>query len=264
MSTILQALQKSRLEQAVNSVALSTQKKRFPLWKVAVSLALLIIIGLLSTLIYLQLKPDNEQAQAVVNIIESKPATEKNKLVKVNFDTQPLMPVATKVAQTVAPSKMTSNTQHVPETSTTTHPQEKISPIDKLAKTDNREQELSYEQVPDELKHRFAQALLLTDIEDNSEDTEQISNTDELNDGSDIHQMSSNFQRKVPAILYDAHVYSSKPEDRWIRINGEKLKEGQFDSSGTIELLEIQPQRSIFRLQAQSFSLESLTDWQGY
>ena len=76
--------------------------------------------------------------------------------------------------------------------------------------------------------------------------------------------MSRGFQEKVPAIQYNSHMYSSVPEDRWIRINGKTLKEGGFDNTGLLELIEIQPQRSIFRLGRQSFSIEALTDWKGY
>jgi len=129
-------------------------------------------------------------------------------------------------------------------------------------KTEKIQQEPEVE-VSEELKKRFELALLLNPIEEQSE---IIENNDEeiFSDGTDIHQMSSGFQNKVSPISYEAHVYSSIVEDRWIRINGERLIEGDFDSSGQLQLIEIQPQRSIFRVERQSFSLESLDDWKGY
>jgi len=59
-------------------------------------------------------------------------------------------------------------------------------------------------------------------------------------------------------------MYSTVAADRWIRINGETLKEGDFDSRGEVELVEILPNQSVFRFGTQSFTLESLMDWQGY
>ena len=253
MSTILQAMQKNSLEQVTNSALVSKQPQY---WKVAVSIALFIIIALLSTLIYLQVVTQQP-------LLSGTQPTTSNNLVRVSFDTQALPEPLPKEQ----PIEITA-------IENTPRPQPKVeqpvieipTPIvnDEVVDDVKTEQDIDYEQIPNDLKERFELALLLEDIEENQGNDDIIELEEEASDGSDIRQMSSNFQHKVAPISYEAHMYSSKLEDRWIRINGEELKEGQFDSSGELELIEIQPQRSIFRVQRQSFSLESLTDWQGY
>jgi len=261
MSTILQALQKSKLEQSTSPAPVMIINSQPLFWKVAISTALLIIITLLSTLIYLQLTQRNETQPVVVElvknepVIESTPSIEKSHIIKVNFDTQPIDLLPTNVA----PEKV------VQETKTAQAPQQAIS-----ATATSKPKEVPVQQSLDDiepsnaLKERFKMAVLLSDIEENEADSNNSAELETLGDSTDIHQMSGSFQNKVPLIEYQAHMYSSEQQERWIRINGEVLNEGQFDSTGELELLEIQPQRSIFRLQRQSFSIESLSDWKGY
>jgi general secretion pathway protein B len=258
MSTILKALQKNKFDQPAGPISIAPSSEIALHWKVAFSSALVIIIALLSILIYLLLNPRGEHIatspteaspQNAPTPEWSQPSTNNN-LVKVTFETKPLPIQAPKIKK-VTPLNVTS--------SPTKKTQKQANQINKP------ESQISIEDVPNALKKRFALAELLIDIEQNENPTDEISEEDEeMQDGSDIREMSTTFQNKVPLILYDSHMYSSSAADRWIRINGEVLKEGDFDSTGQLEILEIQPQRSIFRLQRQSFSLESLTDWKGY
>jgi len=274
MSTILHALQKNKLDQAIHSASMPTADTNITLFKVGISIALLVIISLLSTLIYLQLNPHNETAPVATNITQLEQLTNRSNLVKVSFEAQPLAPTASQEVVTPTPSQeIKVVTAERPQVAPSTPPQQEALLVADTPKTTERsktidnhnsEQEINYEEVPEDIKKRFELALMLTEMEDSPEDVALTSEPDENIDGSDIRQMSTSFQRKVAAIHYDSHMYSSVLNDRWIRINGETLKEGDFDSTGELELLEIQPQRSIFRVQRQSFSLESLTDWQGY
>ena len=273
MSTILQALQKSKSDQAGSPApVIQTESKQLQ-WKIMFSFALIVIIALLSILIYLLINPYNSnQQQVIVEQPESQQVAVKEQIttndkqvVKVNFDTQPLAIIE---PQQEIPVKQTTAKKITPIVKQVTL--QPIQPIQEQqllvsaepVKTEEIQQEPEVE-VSEELKKRFELALLLNPIEEQSE---IIENNDEeiFSDGTDIHQMSSGFQNKVSPISYEAHVYSSIVEDRWIRINGERLIEGDFDSSGQLQLIEIQPQRSIFRVERQSFSLESLVDWKGY
>ena len=154
---------------------------------------------------------------------------------------------------------MTFNTQPLPhyqraEQADTAIANEPVS----SAVNSNAQNEVDYGAVSNDLQRRFELALL--DIPKQ----EILSSPEIHHDGSDLHEMSAEFQKKVPSIQYDAHLYSTIVGERWIKINGENLKEGQFDKQDEIQLLKIQPNRSIFRVGRQSFSLESLTDWKGY
>jgi general secretion pathway protein B len=248
MSTISQALQKRKFSQAGGLPPVIQQPNNALHWKIAASAALFIIIVLLSALIYLLLNPRGKaQADSVPTTLEQ--PVVNNHLVKVSFETKPLPDFVPKVKK-VAPVKVLSKPQQLIKT--TPSSDQKI------------EKKVSVEEVTTDLQKRFELALLLTEIEHNENPTDEFTEEEGITDGSDIREMSSAFQYKVPLIRYDSHMYSSVVNDRWIRINGEMLKEGEFDSTGQLELLEIQPQRSIFRLERQSFSVESLTDWEGY
>jgi general secretion pathway protein B len=282
MSTISQALIKNKFEQAGGMPPVNQAPNKAIYWKIAFSIAALIIISLLSVLVYLQLYSHKAIQQPVV-IVEKiptkveQPVSEKA-LVKMTFETQPIpepivieeikAPVIAKQAESKQPPLVISSQPTAPKTS--------LPDVSENVNIDEEPQEVvNYDDIPNDLKERFELAVLLTEMEQNeaiTKDTlsDSLTNSfndsleDEANDGSDIHLMSSNFQNKIPLIRYDAHVYSSLVPERWIRINGEKLVEGSFDSTGKIELIEVQPQRSIFRVGRQSFSLESLTDWKGY
>ena len=66
----------------------------------------------------------------------------------------------------------------------------------------------------------------------------------------------------VPPLRYSSHVYSSTASNRIVTLNGRDFHEGDEVAPG-VKLLQIQADYSIFRVGNQSFSLASLTDWNG-
>lgn len=82
-------------------------------------------------------------------------------------------------------------------------------------------------------------------------------------DATPLGALPPRISQQVPAMKYGAHVYSSIPANRTININGRDYHEGDEVVSGVV-LLRIAPETSIFRVGSQSFSLNALTDWQGY
>lgn len=260
MSTILNALQKQSENQLVNTIHRQESDRS---WKIALSIALLVIIMLLGSLLFLLYQPVvevNEVAAVNKLLIESERMVDNkviiNPIKTIVFQTRPL-PSSEDTAFFVAPN----TTKKVP--------QSKIEALDndvnplrsdlvdtKAEVKDQSQSEIDYSNVSVLLQDRFKQALLM------SKDGGKAFIENEDSDGYDLHQMSSNFQDEVPTIKYQYHVYSSNAKDRWIRINDEDLVEGQFDSSGEIEVVEIQANKTIFRLGKQSFSLQSLTNWQ--
>jgi general secretion pathway protein B len=263
MSTILQALLKSKFEQTGGAPSITQQISGAVRWKVAFSIATFISITLLSALLYLLLNP-SRITQINVKKTQVVESITNNQLVKVTFETQPLPTTVaiTKVEKTVTPIKVDSLQKNTQRKSAS--PKSAVSKEVLPKEIEKTEQVTNYEKTPSDLQKRFELAVLLTEIEQNKNPNGSFIQEEEFNDGSDIHDMSSDFQNKVPLMRYDSHMYSSLIDERWVRINGETLKEGDFDSTGQLELLEIQPQRSIFRVERQSFSVESLTDWEGY
>ena len=272
MSTILQALQKQKQEQAgINAQPIAIKPSNIK-FKVALFIASLAIISLLLIIIALLLKP-----QSAVVALNERPLTNEAVVIK-----------SVPVEKTEAPEKsVSSNVQKVsftlkalPEQSEAVavieEPQQLILVNDpkqpqlksvevKTAEIKlDSEKEIDYSEVSNDLERRFAQALLMNIDPQKEELVKNNVVEDENDDGSNINQMSGGFQEQVRAMSYDAHMYSSIKEQRWIRINSEELREGQFNDYGDIQVIEIQPNRTIFRLGMQSFSLEALTDWKGY
>lgn len=281
MSTILEALQMQKSAQSVHFPQQVLLEKGLSKWRVALLAALLVIICLLTVLLYQQfseqkndpeIKPlasenkATELAKIAVTLVPEKvQETTDNgganltaeKAINSNRESESARESRVEIKQRESKpvNKITFDTQPLPAYQAGDSRTEisEDSPVNK----NNGGDGLVYTSASDDLQQRFELALL------DSSEQQEFSSPVINNDGSDISDMSSSFQKRVPSIAYDTHVYSTNAGDRWIKINGEKLKEGQFDRQGKIQLLEIQPNRSIFRVGQQSFSLESLTDWKG-
>lgn len=266
MSTILNALQKKTAKQPANMAY--THSNRY--WKIALSLFLLIVAALLTTVIFLLLKPslhsDSVSTRAEIVLpaapVDAPLAAVKQAPVPDANSGQENKPVAKLISRVSFAGKrlpIPVNKVAAKEQESVQQAPSELQPVvlAEQKKQHKAQPEIDYSNVSDELQQRFQDALLM------SEDQGQAFIESENSDGTDLHQMASDFQAQVPAISYDFHVYSSVAKDRWIRINGEDLLEGQFDSSGEILVVKILPDRTVFRLGRQSFSLQSLTDWRG-
>lgn len=251
MSTILAALQKQKSSAGDPFVQQPVAEKGLFKWRVALLTSLLVIISLLSVLLYLQLIGEAKGIKLQPSITPD--------VLEVDSDIIPPavneMPVNITKAAPKAVKEMSFATQPLPEYE---KPEAQIIIAPDELTPGNLSSELDYSAVSDDLQQRFEIAL------QGSTKQDKVSSIEVSHDGRDLHEMAIKFQKKVPGIRYETHLYSSIAQERWIKVNGKKLKEGQFDSQGKIQLLEIQPNRSIFRLGRQSFSLESLTDWKGY
>ena len=268
MSTILDALQK----QTPNQSDGVTNRIRSSYWNMVLFISSLVIIALLVVLIYILLN-STSYAQSGALVVANTPintVVQKSPKVKViskvvylkNLRTIPENKI---ISQDPKATLVDQPAQVALSSNAVVNEEKKVNMIPKKplilsgeAKSLLTESQIDYSHVSDELKERFQYALLT-----NREEGKAII-ASENSDGSDIHQMAASFQEKVPAFSYDFHVYSTLLEERWIRINGEDLREGQFDSSGKIEVVEIQPERTFFRYKGQSFSLQSLTNWNGF
>ena len=77
-----------------------------------------------------------------------------------------------------------------------------------------------------------------------------------------LADLPSALSAQVPPLRYSSHVYSSTASNRIVTLNGRDFHEGDEVAPG-VKLLQIQADYSIFRVGRQSFSLQSLTDWNG-
>jgi general secretion pathway protein B len=116
--------------------------------------------------------------------------------------------------------------------------------------------ELAHEQVSAELLAKFNRALTATSDEDNVPANE----VPESYNAVPIADLPTHLRMQIPDISYSSHVYSSKANNRSVRLNNRDLREGSW-LSDDVEILEILQNEVIMRVGAQSFSLKALSDW---
>lgn len=110
--------------------------------------------------------------------------------------------------------------------------------------------------VPDTLKNAFAQAVNDTETTANYEVTQGSRHSSRV---QPIELLPDGLQSMLPSIKYQAHIYASTADKRWIKLNGRELYEGE--SIGALKVLEITPDQSVLDFDGYEFSLKALQDW---
>lgn len=128
-------------------------------------------------------------------------------------------------------------------------------PTDTVLETPTTQPELSASDVSDELKNKFALAL-----EETGSAPKRRTVTDHAAPARDINSLDELLKRQIPPLRFEAHVYASEPKQRWVKVNGKDLQEGQWVTAD-IQLKEITPQYVLMQTGRQLFSMEALTEW---
>ncbi len=128
-------------------------------------------------------------------------------------------------------------------------------PADTVLDTPPQQPELSASEVSDELKNKFALAM-----EETGSAPKRRSVTDHAAPARDINSLDELLKRQIPPLRFEAHVYASEPKQRWVKVNGKDLQEGQWVTAD-IQLKEITPQYVLLQTGRQLFSMEALTEW---
>jgi hypothetical protein len=84
--------------------------------------------------------------------------------------------------------------------------------------------------------------------------------TDHAAPARDIQTLDELLKRQIPPLRFEAHIYASEPKQRWVKVNGKDLQEGQWVTAD-IQLKEITPQYVLLQTGRQMFSMEALTEW---
>lgn len=252
MSTILKALEKNKHQ----SQTVIIDKSIGTSWKLMIVAALLIITALLAVVVFLLFKPAQVEITAAYSVTESEPLIQENPVnlvSEINFTTIPL-PKA-KISQETL--QETPQKGGGAEKTIITKAPKNTTAISNVKVNNAIENSIELDDVSSDLQRRFALAVEL----EGGHSKENELPREEVLVTSDISTMPARFQYQVPVMSYDSHMYSSEAQDRWIRINGVDLRVG--DHIGEVELIDILPQQSVFRMGKQSFTLESLKDWKG-
>jgi general secretion pathway protein B len=115
--------------------------------------------------------------------------------------------------------------------------------------------ELTPAEVSDELRNKFALALEQSDPMPRHQSV-----TSHAAPARDIQSLDDLLKRQIPPLRFEAHIYASEPKQRWVKVNGKDLQEGQWVTAD-IQLKEITPQYVLLQTGRQLFSMEALTEW---
>jgi general secretion pathway protein B len=108
-----------------------------------------------------------------------------------------------------------------------------------------------------ELLKRFEEAISELDAEPETEYRPPI---ESASDVPRVDQLPAWIMTQLPAMAFSAHMYASNIEERWVRVNGRRMVEGDM-IEGKIRIAKIEPQRLILNYQGHDFSMVALTDW---
>lgn len=111
------------------------------------------------------------------------------------------------------------------------------------------------------LLERFERAIAEVDSQnDSTYEQPAVSTVNAAPDVPAVHELPAWLLTELPSMEFSAHMYASNPSDRWIRINGKRLVEGQ-NIEGELRLVAIEPQHVVLAFKGHEFSMNALTDW---
>ncbi|WP_417880037.1 general secretion pathway protein GspB [Vibrio sp.] len=73
----------------------------------------------------------------------------------------------------------------------------------------------------------------------------------------------SEYRGRLPKMNFETHMYSSKPQSRWIKVNGNNVHEGEWVINKLVKLDLILPGSLIVTFDNQQLQIPALYEWQG-
>jgi general secretion pathway protein B len=113
-------------------------------------------------------------------------------------------------------------------------------------------------QISADVLARFRKAI--TEVADSPISPPSIESVPSSDDVPRIDQLPAWVMTRLPSMAFSAHMYASVESERWVRVNGTIMVEGD-KIDGTIEIVRIEPQHVILNYSGQRFSMAALTDW---
>jgi len=113
-------------------------------------------------------------------------------------------------------------------------------------------------QISADVLARFRKAI--NEVENSPTATPPVDSVSNSNDVPRIDQLPPWAMTRLPSMAFSAHMYASVESERWVRVNGTRMVEGD-KIDGLIEIVRIEPQRVILNFSGQTFSMAALTDW---
>lgn len=111
-------------------------------------------------------------------------------------------------------------------------------------------------EVSPELRDRFASALAASaEIQ-----PRQPAVTTHNAPAQDISMLDPILLQQIPKLRFEAHVFATASAQRWVKVNGRSLQEGQWITAD-IRLREITPHYVLLEFGQTLFSMRALSEW---
>ncbi|MCW8092809.1 general secretion pathway protein GspB [Alteromonas sp. ASW11-130] len=114
--------------------------------------------------------------------------------------------------------------------------------------------------VSPELMAKFNEAVESLALEKENQTEAPKSNVKVHSDVQRVDQLPVRILTRLPSMKFSAHMYASNSQDRWVRVNGKQLGEGDWISD-RVQIVNIEGQRVILNFENELFSMAALTDW---
>ena len=112
-----------------------------------------------------------------------------------------------------------------------------------------------------DLLAKFNQAVRELDSQARQTETQEPETTVTVhNDLQMIHQLPVRVLTRLPSMSFTAHMYASNARDRWVRVNGQQLYEGDWIGD-QVQIVNIEAQRVVLNFENEIFGMAALTDW---
>lgn len=115
-------------------------------------------------------------------------------------------------------------------------------------------------EVSPELMARFNAAVEALDDKTSSANAEPETKVTVRDDTLRVDQLPVRLLTRLPTMNFSAHMYASNPRDRWVRVNGRQLSEGDWIAD-KVQIINIEAQRVVLAFENEIFTMAALTDW---
>lgn len=114
-----------------------------------------------------------------------------------------------------------------------------------------KDQAVDLNEVPADLLAAFEEAIAATGSGQQSSHPQSVLPR--------INELDRALQRRIPAFTYDGHQYSSRVQERFVELAGQRLKQGDYWQG--IQVLAIAPNHVVLALGNDAFQQPALEDW---
>jgi general secretion pathway protein B len=90
--------------------------------------------------------------------------------------------------------------------------------------------------------------------------SQEILKVTDLNALPRIDQLPPAVLTQMPAMSFSAHMYASNPRDRWVRVNSQRLSEGDIIANNVV-LKRIESEKVVLEYKGDEFTMNALSDW---